>query len=283
MMIGNLIRIALRRPGLGVGLVKDLIRDRLGQHRETERVHLLDVLRYLRRCRGRADLNGKGVLDLELPASEPARGVRLRLDESDVKVFRELFVHSEYASALELLAGAGDRPVIVDAGANVGLATLYLKGRVPGARVVAIEPDASNVACFQEHIRLNRFEDVTVHTAALWPRECRLRFVADPTRLQSWAIRVEEDAAGPVEAISVQGLMRRHGFERIDLLKLDVEGAEFPLFEDAAAGEWLSRTRAILAEVHPDLGDPARVRERLVGAGFRVREYGMNMLAAWRE
>lgn len=244
---------------------------------------MLDVLRYLGRCGGRADLTGAGVLDLVLPASQPARGVRLRLDESDVKVFRELFVHSEYASALELLAGAGDRPVIVDAGANVGLATLYLKGRVPGARVVAIEPDASNVACFQEHIRLNRFEDVAVHTAALWPRECRLRFVADPTRLQSWAIRVEEDPAGPVEAISVQGLMRRHGLERIDLLKLDVEGAEFPLFEDAASGEWLSRTRAILAEVHPDLGDPARVRERLVAAGFRVREYGMNMLSASRE
>ncbi|MEQ1768733.1 MAG: FkbM family methyltransferase [Devosia sp.] len=68
--------------------------------------------------------------------------------------------------------------------------------------------------------------------------------------------------------ISVLGLMSAIGATHIDLLKVDIEGAEYPLFSDAP---WLSRVTTIVLEVHPPGDAKARLATVLESAGFALR------------
>lgn len=274
--------LALRRPGLACRLMAEAVRDRLGRHRESEDEHLLSVLRHVAASGLQADFDAGDNLVIGPRPGGTSLEYRLRLRDSDVRVFREVVVHEEYRAALPgLLSGRKD-PWIVDAGGNVGLVTLFLKGRVPGARVVALEPDAANAARFRGHVDANRLGGVRVLEAALWPTRTRLRFVPSEASGPSWGFRVESCADGPVQAIPPGELMAEAGIDQVDLLKLDVEGSEFPLLEDPAAEEWLARVKAVIAEVHPQFGDVARLEGVLRRAGFAVRDLGANLLYADR-
>ena len=65
--------------------------------------------------------------------------------------------------------------------------------------------------------------------------------------------------------ITMDDLLRRHGVASVDLIKLDIEGSEFALFDSA---EWLQRVTAISMEVHPRYGDPNVILERMKQNGF---------------
>ena len=69
-----LCALALRRPLLGARLIRDMLRDRFGFHRESDEVHLLDVLRHVARAGGRASFDSADHLMLEFPPGHsPAR------------------------------------------------------------------------------------------------------------------------------------------------------------------------------------------------------------------
>lgn len=65
--------------------------------------------------------------------------LRLRVPSSDIGIYRQVFLREEYKFAAEI-----EPEVIVDAGANIGLASIYFANKYPHARIVAIEPEASN-------------------------------------------------------------------------------------------------------------------------------------------
>jgi FkbM family methyltransferase len=277
MLLRILLSVVARRPGLGFRLLSDALRDRFGRHQESSDVHLLDVMRFVAREGGRVSFDGADHLLIEL--TQKGR-FRLRLRDSDVRVFREVFVHEEYQAALDCIRKGRAEPWIIDAGANIGLVTLYLTGRCPAARVVALEPDPANAEQFRWHVAHNSAGRVRLVEAALWPIKTRLRMVREGE--QSWGIRVEASEDGPLPAVSPLDLIRDHGIDQIDLLKLDVEGSEFPLMNDPDCHQWLSRVRAIIAEIHPDLGDAGRLRTQLIQAGFTVRDVGAGLIMAER-
>ncbi len=279
MLLKILFSVLRQRPGLGIRLLGDALRDRFGSHRESSEVHLLDVLRYVARNGWRISFDRQDHLLIE---SDRKTCFRLRLQDSDVRVFREILVHEEYQAAFACLDGGRPDPWIIDAGANIGLVTLYFTGRYPAARVVALEPDPANAEQFRWHVAHNPPSRVHLVEAALWPAKTRLRFVRSQSDDQSWGIRVEASEDGPLPAVSPMDLIRDHGIDQIDLLKLDVEGSEFPLMNDPEAHQWLSRVHAIVAELHPDLGDPKRLIEQLKHAGFTVRELSTNIILARR-
>ena len=65
--------------------------------------------------------------------------------------------------------------------------------------------------------------------------------------------------------ITMDDLFRRHEIESVDLIKLDIEGSEFSLFESA---DWLKRVNAISMEVHPLHGDPHTILNIINQHGF---------------
>ncbi|MDQ5871090.1 MAG: FkbM family methyltransferase [Acidobacteriota bacterium] len=119
----------------------------------------------------------------------------------------------------------GDR--VVDLGAHIG--TFALGAGALGCRVLAVEAAPRNVALLEAGIRENGFDRVEVVPAAVSDRPGVLRFVADGPFGQV----CDDGYPGPsieVPAVTLDDLLSRLGWDGVDYLKIDVEGAEFAAF-----------------------------------------------------
>ena len=112
---------------------------------------------------------------------------------------------------------------MVDAGANVGYASVLFAERWPEATIVALEPDASNFRLLVKNTR--HYPHILPLQAALWSDHRPLRVVGE----NKWALRVEDAAESEFTTVTMADLVAMSG-GRIDLLKLDIEGAECGLF-----------------------------------------------------
>lgn len=168
--------------------------------------------------------------------------IAIRPFGSDALVFREIFLQNTYNLPLKVAN------TIIDGGANIGLASLYLTQRFPSATIYAIEPDHGNF----EMLKINAGKSkriVPIH-AGLWHRDTFLK-ISNPQHY-AWALEVEEtsdDDSKSIKGISLQSLMERYHLQVVDLLKIDVEGAERELFSENYE-YWITRSKNILVEIH---------------------------------
>jgi FkbM family methyltransferase len=175
----------------------------------------------------------------------------IRPGTSDTEVFCQVMGTLEYDLPL------GPEPTIIDGGANIGLTTVFLALRHPGARIVAVEPVHSNYELLERNTR--RLPNVRLVEAALWGSERELA-VIDPG-IGHYGYRVQPPttssgdipaiAATPIaktSAVTVGQIAAEEGWERIGLLKLDIEGAEIDVL--GAAGPWIDRVDMLAVELH---------------------------------
>jgi FkbM family methyltransferase len=159
-------------------------------------------------------------------------------------VFNQVFVEGQYAR----LPLRGDERLILDCGANVGYASAYFLSRCPQAHVVAVEPEPDNFRMLERN--LQPYGDrVTVIQSAVWPRLTRLRMVSG---LVGWEARVEETTetgADTFAALDLPTLLAPFPGQRVDILKVDIEGAEEHLF-GGQTEEWIGRIDVCAAELH---------------------------------
>jgi len=177
--------------------------------------------------------------------------------------WHDLFVRDTLA-----FTAATDTPRVLDCGANVGLATLALKRAYPRARITAFEADPAIAAVCARNLARNGAADVEVVAAAVWREAGHVTFRQEGS--DSGAIEgVAADTPGrsvTVPAVRLRDIVAR---EPIDLLKLDVEGAEWALLEDLEGA--LGNVRALHVEVH-DFDPATRLLPRCLAllerAGF---------------
>src|SRR5690606_30085890 len=140
--------------------------------------------------------------------------------------FDLIFVEREY----RCLDNTKDIRTIVDAGANCGYSSAYLLSRYPDSRAVCIEPDERNFELLRRNLAPFG-KRVDFIKGALWSEQTQLKFDEDSTGSNNeWGRRTVEPEAGAetglVDAIDIPPLMSRYDLESIDLLKIDIEGAE---------------------------------------------------------
>lgn len=180
----------------------------------------------------------------------------------DMEVARPILDGDEYE--LEPLRSAGHRlRWVVDVGAHVGSFTLKIKRWWPEARVLAAEPDPDSAALFRENVE--GLDGVAFEEAAVLGQpgvaEARLRQAGranhDGNAAASSVLEVahplppdRRPATTVVRAVSVLDLLERHGLPRIDLLKLDCEGAEAEILEALRDAGWMERVGWIRGEWH---------------------------------
>jgi FkbM family methyltransferase len=167
-----------------------------------------------------------------------AHPIHLRVGTSDVSLFRDILLNKEYEWELPKVPG-----VIVDAGANVGFSSIYYANRYPQAKVVCVEPESSNAMMLRKNMAY--YPNSLVVEAALWSENGPVSLV-DPG-LGAWGFRTVPGASH-VQGITVDRLMDQCGIRYIDLLKIDIEGAEAEVFADPS--RWLGRVGAIAIEPH---------------------------------
>jgi len=210
-----------------------------------------------------AELSRLRALPRYQPTVTEMLGCRVEMPDaaSFVEMYDEIFVRKIFA-----FPSGHDAPRIIDGGANIGLVTLYYKKIYPHARVVAFEPDADIYEVLARNVGHWGLADVELHHMALASEEKARQFMAEG----SYAGRIARDG-DPVDR-TVQTVRLRSWLEKpVDMLKLNIEGAETEVLLDCA--DLLGNVRFAIVEYHSfaketqNLVDLLRV---LRDAGFRV-------------
>jgi FkbM family methyltransferase len=170
--------------------------------------------------------------------------VYLRMRTTDVSLFEEIIMNAEYA-----LQPPVPPRVIVDAGANIGLTSAFFATRFPDARIIAIEPESANFELLKKNVAC--YPNITALRAALWKEDGPLTLV-DPGS-GAWGFQTrdhhpEDQSMAVVPGLTLDSLMARCGIDRIDILKVDIEGAEKEVFEHAQ--KWIERVGILMIELH---------------------------------
>ncbi len=173
---------------------------------------------------------------------------RLRVHSSDVPTYKQIFIDREYDFLVEK-----QPKVIVDAGANIGLAAIYFANKYSDAKIISIEPEQSNFELLKENVA--SYPHVIPIQAALWNKNEEINLI-DPG-LGKWGFMVEtihssENLPGKtchtVMGMTIDKIMKDYGLKKIDILKIDIEGAEKEVFSDATS--WIEKIDSIIVELH---------------------------------
>jgi FkbM family methyltransferase len=228
---------------------------------------IMDALR-LERSRNR---HGR----IEVTAEQ--QRITLRGNTTDIRCFEKVFLHRDYFCPFPL------KPkIIVDAGANTGLSSLYFAVTYPDAMILAIEPEAENFHLLKHNCA--GIDRVKPLRGALWSSQGEVS-VTESFDGGAWAFSVEREGKPSLDMVpsySVPQLIKMTGANQIDLLKLDIEGSEKNLF--AGNTDWLDDVAVIVIELHDRLiPDCARiVYQKLVDRPFQQEIRGENIFIRLR-
>jgi FkbM family methyltransferase len=138
-----------------------------------------------------------------------------------------------------------DNPVILDCGAHIGLATLFFKQRFPSSSIIAFEADPKIAEVCERNFRQLALSGVVLKNQAIWTNEGVVTF--DMSNDDAGAIRGMGESPGvKVPSTSLRAILT--DLSEVDLVKMDIEGAEFEVIPHC--GDLLTKSRAYIIEAH---------------------------------
>jgi FkbM family methyltransferase len=171
--------------------------------------------------------------------------LHLREGRSDPYFFGQIFLDQEFAPTREL-----DVATVVDLGANAGFASVWFLNTFPRAKVVSVEANPANYPSLEANL-LPYGDRAVVVKGGVWSRQTPLVLV--PGRDEGDASVREalptDNPSSLMQGWDIPALMAHGGFTRIDLLKIDIEGAEVELFLNSPE-QWLPCVRNLSVELH---------------------------------
>lgn len=200
---------------------------------------------------------------------ESGVAITIRHKSPDILILDEMFSQHEYRlpEPVEQRLGGRSTPVrVADVGANIGLFGAWVLGRYPEAQILALEPDPANAEIHRATIEANKLEGRwKLLEAGAMTQAGTLQF-AIGSFATSHVARAGESGI-EVEAVDVFPLLTG-----TDLVKIDIEGAEWPILDDPRFREL--EADAVVLEYHPEgspEANPADSATRLLtAAGFRT-------------
>jgi FkbM family methyltransferase len=206
-----------------------------------------------------------------------ANGARVRAPILDVWPAFEVFAFREY----DFSVFRWERiRTVVDIGAHVGSFSLWLSAHTP-CQIVAVEPNPVAYRFLQENVASLGRSISSMSLALAGSNGERTIYDAGFPGISSFSSS-ETSRSFQVEAITLEELLNRTGFAEVDLLKMDIEGAEREVF-DTISVETLERIHSAIIECHPKAGTKAEeIADKLIQAGMTVASEP-RMIVAWRE
>lgn len=204
---------------------------------------------------------------------ELAGGVRMHLpDLADDALQRDIFRARDFTARTELAVAdryLPDGAVILDIGANIGNHALYWIARRKARRVVCFEPVPANFALLSRNITVNGYADrIEAHQMALGAEDSRAR-VAHFTARNSGAAVLAADPGGDLRLARLDTLASELALDRVDLIKIDVEGFEAAVLQGARS--FLARHSPVIFIEIFEANYPS-VRRLLESYGYREAE-----------
>lgn len=173
----------------------------------------------------------------------------LRLNSSDIPVFKQVFIDEEYGVLSALPSQKG---VILDIGANIGLTSIYLSKKHPDKKIFSIEPDLSNygIMC----LNVSRISNIIPINIAIYGDSVNTLYIPQ-SGFSEWAKQTHTEKsynAQEVLSCRIDDFLAKHAIDTIFILKIDVEGAESNIFLKNPQ-KWLNKVKAIIIELHESI------------------------------
>lgn len=182
-----------------------------------------------------------------------------------LSLFEDMFLNDEYYVNLR------EYPTIVDLGSEIGLSVTYFKTIYPNAHILAFEPDPASFALLDQNIKVNRMGNVIAYNYALSNKVGTLPFYVDKNVEGSLTMSLYPTRQQKKIAVLVK---RLSSFltKRIDLLKMDIEGAELSVLKDLVKSRKISLISHMIIEYHhhidPCIDNLSVLLELLERTGF---------------
>ena len=214
--------------------------------------------------------------------------VTFRTDASDAETFIDIFRHGAYdfswlkhydrtLAAYRRILASGRSPVVIDAGANVGAASVWFCKTFPEARIIAVEPDPQNA----DVLRMNAAARpaIEVIEAAIGSSAGKVS-LSNPDD-QAWSVQTTRDETGTVAMTTIADVLaRRDEAEALFLVKVDIEGFESDLFQGDLRG--LDRVEGGIIEPHdwmlPGAGSSRNFQKAMLERDFEMVISGENLV-----
>lgn len=189
--------------------------------------------------------SGKGKSEFFINDRNFKNKLYLRSHQSDPMIFEQVFIEQQYRFPEKFT-----QPVkwIIDAGANIGMASVYFANKYPEAKIISIEPDVNNFALLQKNT--TGYSKITCLHAALWDKEEMLD-IGNKTQLSAGYIVEPTSNNKGIPGLTINGIIKEYGIDNLSIVKIDIEGAEKEVFSSAT--EWLSKTTCVIVELHDQL------------------------------
>lgn len=209
----------------------------------------------------------------DLRVNKKPNKIFLRTYSGDIDIFYEIFWKKVYD-----ISGSAPVDLIVDLGANIGLASLYFLLKYPRATVICVEPGSGNLGVLKKNLADEiRTQKVFVEEAAIAKAD-GTAFLSVPALQYNTRITGNNEEDMEVRCISMNSLLKKYAVGQIDILKIDIEGAEEDLFLHDT--QWLQNVRQVIIETHSE--KTAEVCRNILQANkFILQTTGSAHLSHW--
>jgi FkbM family methyltransferase len=179
-----------------------------------------------------------------------------------IKTYKEIFGAEIYKFNTPNKTG-----VILDCGANIGISTLYFALHNPLSTVYAFEPDKAIFELLTKNVQDNQLTNVVLNNQAVWTDNCELSF----SNKGSEASQIDITGASNTKVNAIQLSTFLAKFEKVDFIKMDIEGAEYEVIQDCA--DQLNKVENLFLEYHGTNEETEKLTTLLnivKAAGFKV-------------
>lgn len=184
--------------------------------------------------------------------------VQMRTYSGDISIFYELFWKKMYALPHKLIQSP---EIIIDLGAHLGFTSIFYALEYENAKIYSLEASKENFRLLKKNTE--KFAQISVLNRAINFEDGEVLFEEGGL---SYNTRIS-DKGDVIQAISIPTLMKNHKIHKIDLLKIDIEGAEKELLHQN--NDWLEKVENIVIELHEPY-DLQALKKDLEPFGFKI-------------
>jgi FkbM family methyltransferase len=216
----------------------------------------------------------ENAISFTYPINNHLINIELKKNSSDSMVFEQIIILEEYLFLCELIIKKQiNINTVIDAGANIGLTTIYLKQYFEDAQFILLEPEAETFARLKKNLALNKITNAICLNEGLWHEKTELFFDRNFRDKEAWSVRLtsHQNNEPSIKTVTINDLMAYENYNKIDLLKIDIEGSEKELFlTDLLKLNWLKSVKIIAIEIHDETHSRTEIETILKNYNFEL-------------
>jgi FkbM family methyltransferase len=197
----------------------------------------------------------------------------------DLLVFNQFFIDNDYIQFIKLLKTSSHKEYefIIDAGANIGCSAFFFLLHFSNAKIVCIEPEESNYKMLIKNIEINNKSlQILALQNALWNEITELELMQRDWSHDGFHVMqksVPDEIIAKTITTTIPKLMLDFNYEQIDLIKVDIEGAEKTIFEDKSHLQlFLPKIGQLIIEVHNEFISEEIISKTLNNYSFEYKK-----------